>query len=248
MNQNIRKLLWLPLLLCLLLTGCVRYDVDINFAGQYRGEIVQQIQLSKQLTSFSQSEAENWLDSIEKRGQKLQGRTRRSPQGILVTIPFNSGQELTEKFNTFFNRTQANSSVATDSLDMLKLSASLTLEQSNLLLFQRNRLILNGDLRALGVLSEQGNLIVSPGSLVNLKFSLTTPLGGRSVSELPFEVRDDNQLVWQLQPGQINYIEAVFWVPNYLGLGAVGITLLVLLGFYGKYRHFPWTTPAQTSP
>ncbi len=44
------KRLFLPLILSLLvlLTGCVRYDVGINFDEQHHGEIVQHIRLAKQ--------------------------------------------------------------------------------------------------------------------------------------------------------------------------------------------------------
>ena len=234
---------FLPIICCLLigLTGCVRYDVGIDFDGQYRGAIVQHIELGKQLTSFSQTEVENWLDSIERRTQQLQGQTQRSPQAVTVTIPFNSGQELVTKFNDFFNPTQ--NYPATKDLDVLKLNSAMALQQGNWLVFQRNRLSLNADLRALGVLSEQGNLIVSPGSLIDLEFSLNTPWGARSVAVdtvTPVVRTEGNQLTWQLQPGQINLIEAVFWLPNPLGIGAVAIALLMVVGFWVKYRRFPW--------
>ena len=239
------KFLVILLALCLLvLPGCVRYEVGVNFEGQYRGTIIQHVKLG-QLTSLNQSEADNWLDSIEDRAQRLQGRTQRTPQEIIVTIPFSSGQELVSKFNGFFNSTQSAPLLTqTDTLDVLKLDSVMSLKQSNLLLFQRNRLRLNIDLRALGVLSEEGNLIVSPGSLIDLEFGIRTPLGVRSTkaTTVPEQQVDSSQLVWQLQPGQINAIEAVFWLPNALGIGTVAIALLVILGFYLKYRRFPWVT------
>ena len=91
-----------PLLCCLLflLTGCVHYDVGINFDNQHHGVIVQHIKLGEQLTTLSEKDAQKWLNSIAKRTQKLQGKVKSvSPQEIIVTVPFNNGQELVTKFN-----------------------------------------------------------------------------------------------------------------------------------------------------
>ena len=66
----------LLLLLSLGLGGCVRYDLGINFTEQHYGEIVQHIQLSQQLTTLSQSEADKWLASLESRAKALRGYTR----------------------------------------------------------------------------------------------------------------------------------------------------------------------------
>lgn len=52
------RVLWVLLLASLLLSGCVKYDVGINFQGQHHGAIVQQIKLGEQLTSFSNSQAQ----------------------------------------------------------------------------------------------------------------------------------------------------------------------------------------------
>lgn len=231
-------------LLLTLLTGCVRYDVGINFDSQYQGAIVQYIKIGEQFTSFNQSEAKKWLTSIENRTKELDGRIdRTSPQEITVTIPFGNGRDLVEKFNNFFNPNTSNKykAVSPDGLDLVQLNSQMSLNQTNLLLFERDRLNLNVDLRALGVLSSQGKIIVSPGSLIDLKFQLNTPLGGRSINNgdaLSAE-KLGNRLVWQLQPGQINHIEAAFWVPSPLGIGTVAIALLMVAGFYLKYKRLP---------
>ena len=113
------------------------------------------------------------------------------------------------------------------------------MKQSNWLFLEQNRLNLEVDLRALGVLSNQGNIIISPGSLVDLEFVLNAPWGLKNImSDAPVS-QGVNQLIWSLKPGQINTIEASFWVPSYLGLGTVGIILFMLAGFYLKYRRFP---------
>ncbi|MGH8002383.1 MAG: DUF3153 domain-containing protein [Brasilonema sp.] len=253
MNKKI-----LPFAFCLLifLTGCVRYDVGINFDDQHQGEIVQHIKLGQQLTALSQAEANNWLESVERRARQLQGKSQHiSPQEIVVTIPFNNGQELATKFNQFFNPNPQKSpqSIKRDNLDLVQLNSELSLQQSNLLLLERNQLSLNVDLRALGVLSNQGNIIVSPGSLIDLDFILNTPWGAKNIINevsLTPEIRNGgHQLVWHLQPGQINTIEAIFWLPSFLGLGTLIIVLLMLAGFYLKYKRFPWSKePVITVP
>ena len=241
----------LPFAFCLLifLTGCVRYEVGVNIESQNHGAIVQHIKLGEQLTSFSQSEAKKWLSSIESRAQQLQGKIKRvSPQEIEVTIPFSNGKELASKFNQFFNSNlqEASPSVKVEDVDLVKLNSEMSLNQSNLLLLERDRLSLSVDLRALGVLSNQGKIIVSPGSLVDLEFGLNAPWGASSIVGENFlspEVRNGgHQLVWQLQPGQINYIEAVFWLPSPLGMGTIVIVLLILAGFWVKYKRFPGVT------
>lgn len=244
----------LPLILGLVvfLGGCVRYEVGVNFVHQHRGEIVQHIQLAQQLTNLSQAEVQKWFASIESRAKQEKGKTQRvSPREIVVTIPFSNGLELVDKFNHFFNpNPQGTSGIAEgEGLDLVQLNAQMSLQQSNWLLGERDRLSLKVDLRALGVLSHQGNIIISPGSLIDLEFGLNVPWGGRSLAgenALTPEVREGgNQLAWQLQPGQINKIEAVFWVPSPLGIGSVIIALLMVAGFYLKYGRFPGVARAK---
>lgn len=238
--------------LLVFLTGCVRYEVGINFDDQHHGAIVQHISLSKQLTTLSQAEATQWLNSVEQRAKKLQGKTEHiSPQEIAVTIPFSNGQELASKFNQFFHEKSQTPSQPSksDDLDLLQLTSELSFNQSNWLLAERDRLQLNIDLRALGVLSNQGNIIVSPGDLIDLDLILNAPWGARATTTAGFlapEIGEGgHQLVWHLQPGQINTLEAVFWLPSFLGLGTVAIILLMLAGFYLKYKRFPGVAPAS---
>lgn len=242
----------LPFIFCLLtlLTGCVHYDVGVNFQDQHHGTIVQRIELSEQLTNFSQEESEKWLKSIETRTRGLQGRIKRiSPQEIVVTIPFSNGQELVEKFNKFFN--PSSQAVANpqqgDAIDLVQLKSEISFEQSNLLLVERNKLHLDVDLRALGVISKQGNIIVSPGSLVDLEFTLNTPWGATSSGVSPEKRDGGHQLVWKLEPGQIDRIDAVFWVPSPLGLGTIGIIVLIVAGFYLKYKRLPLSVRSEVS-
>lgn len=242
-----KKYFLLCLSLVIFLSGCVRYDVGLDFSHQHQGAIVQHIKLGQQLTSFSQVEGNEWLNSIEKRARKLQGKTKRiSPDEIVVTIPFANGQDLVDKFNQFFNSVIPQNGAQeqkSDAIDLLKLNSTIAVKQSNFLLAERNILDLTVDLRSLGVMSEGGQLIVSPGSLVDLEFVVNTPWGATTVADegiLTPEVREEGkQLAWKLQAGEINHLETVFWLPSPIGIGTLGIMLLIIAGFYLKYKRFP---------
>ena len=93
LGQRLRplRLLCSMIFASLLLSGCVHYDVGVHFDHPNHGEIVQHIKLGERLWSFSGESATEWLNSIERRAQELQGKTRRSNQEITVTIPSTMG-------------------------------------------------------------------------------------------------------------------------------------------------------------
>jgi hypothetical protein len=239
-------ILWVVLLISLLLSGCVNYDLGINFDNPNRGEFVQHIKLEEKLTSFSGDSVYEWLNSIERRARKLEGKTRRvSKEEVFVSIPFSSGQELQAKFNKFFqpNGNQTSQSVESESKSELpKIESNLLVFQNNFLLLVRNRLIYDLDLRSLALISSNGNVLANPGSILNLDFSLNTPWGARNVEKtenvIPPE-KKGHQLVWKLKPGKLNHIEVVFWLPSPLGIGTLLIILFVWAGFYLRYTFMP---------
>ncbi len=252
------RTLFTILLSALLLSGCVQYDLGVNFEGEHRGEIVQHIKLGEQLTSFSSATAQEWLNSIEQRARQLQGKTQRvSQQEIIVKIPFYTGEELEEKFNQFFNPIQKSAQTADTAANLPDIKSSLSVSQSNLIFFVRNQLIYDLDLRSLGVLSDSDKIIISPGSLFDLEFSLKTPWGARNIDTdahavSPAISHHGQQLVWMLQPGQLNHLEVVFWLPSPLGIGALIIILFVAGGIFLKNKVFPGKTTtkhrAEASP
>lgn len=241
------RLLWIILLAALLLSGCVQYDVGVTFANPNRGEIVQQIKLGERLTSFSGDSVQEWLNSIERRARQLQGKVKRiSSQEIIVKIPFNNGAELESKFNEFFNPTNQKKSqpALNQPTELPNINSRMSLNQNNLLLLIRNRLSYDLDLRSLALIATNGNIQLSPGSLLEFEFSLNTPWGARSMEQVATAVHPESydkghQLVWQLQPGQLNHVEAVFWLPNPLGIGTLLIILLVVAGIYLRYQFMP---------
>jgi hypothetical protein len=241
------RLVWLMILASLLLSGCVQYQVGVNFDNPNHGEIVQHIKLGERLTSFSGDSAQEWLNSIERRARQLQGKAKRlSDQEVTVTIPFNNGAELEAKFNGFFNPTgkKTSESVQSPTSELPDINSQMRLTQNNLLLLVRNRLSYDLDLRSLSLISTNGNLLVSSGSVLDFEFSLNTPWGARSVEQAENSIHPEiyqrgRQLVWKLQPGEINHVEAVFWLPSPIGIGTVVIILFVAAGIYLRYKFMP---------
>ncbi|MBE9213438.1 DUF3153 domain-containing protein [Plectonema cf. radiosum LEGE 06105] len=234
------------LLASLLLSGCVDYDLGVNFNNANYGEFVQQIKLGEKLTSFSGDSVYEWLDSIERRAKELEGKAKRiSQEQIIVTIPFSNGKELQQKYNTFFNsknNSKSRSNKAESASELPKIESNLQLSQSNFLLLVRNRLIYDLDLRSLALISTKGNVLTNTDSILDLEFSLKAPWGANSIKTTEDSIeplKNKKQLSWQLKPGQLNHIEAVFWLPSPVGIGTLLIVLFVILGFYLRYSFMP---------
>jgi hypothetical protein len=140
------------------------------------------------------------------------------------------------------------SKLAEYSSDLPKIESNLLLFQNNFLLLVRNRLVYDLDLRSLALISNNGNVLTNTASILDLDFSLKTPWVARNIqsaNSLSPE-RQPNQLVWQLTPGELNHIEAVFWLPSPLGIGALLIILFVWGGFYLRYTFMPAPSPKLT--
>ncbi|MBD2075557.1 DUF3153 domain-containing protein [Phormidium sp. FACHB-592] len=232
--------LWLMLLLSLLLSGCVRYDVGVRFDSANGGEFVQHIQIEERLKQFSGGTAQQWLALIKERTQRLGGRLEQLPDDdLLVTIPFTSSGELQTKFNQFVSPLENDSPTVAAAIALPPVVSRFTIATSNLLLVERNHLRYDLDLRSLGVLSSSGSVLLSPASLLGLEFRLYTPWGAKSIVSAnvnqPDSERSGKTLVWQLVPGALNHLEVVFWLPSPLGFGTLVIVLLVVVGRYLKY-------------
>lgn len=240
----------LILMVCvaLLMTGCVRYDVGINFQDQTHGQIVQNIQLGQRLTSFGDDVLDEWLSSINQRVKQLEGTTKRiSKQELLVTIPFYNGADLEKKFNQFFNpiELKGKKSKKNSEPELPQFASTFKIEQNNWFLALRNHINLELDLRSLALVSTPENVLVNSGNLLELQFALTTPWGAKIPEPVPFSEigsssvltnvqQQGKQIIWKLKPGEINQLEAIFWVPSWIGIGTGVIILLVGLGSYLK--------------
>jgi len=237
-----RALVSLLLILMVFLTGCVRYDVGIDFQNQHRGEIIQNINLAPQLSRLSQKEVQEWIDSLQKRAENLNGKLENiSENSFRVIIPFSNGQELSNKFNQLYHQQTRREKKQSDKIDLVNLDAQMSIEQTNLLLLERNLMNFTVDLRGLGVVSQEGNIIVSSGSLLDLNLGITSPLMVQLIQQNAQISKKNNELIWHLQPGQINQLEVICWVPSYLGIGGALIILLFFGGYYLKYKRIPGT-------
>jgi Protein of unknown function (DUF3153) len=223
------------------LSGCVKYDTGINFSSLNYGEIVEHIQLGEQLNSFSQQAVRAWIASIEQRTKLAQGQIERlSDRELKVIIPFNNAQELVTKIDQYFNRDLTNSQ------SIPKFNAHIQINQNNFLVVVRNHLIYDVDLRSLSPKTTNANITAEAADFVDLNFSLQSSWGVSNINGTSDVVgvkkMNGNRVNWQLKPGQLNHIDAIFWLPNSLGIGGILVIIISLTGYYLKYRQLPGKT------
>ncbi len=230
--HNFLKRLVLLASLLLALTGCVQYDTTVNFQSFNAGELVQHITLDRQFYQLNHSAIDTWLKSIEQRTHQLRGQVQKiSDRELNVVIPFRTAAELTRKFNQFF----ASVGAASQQENQQLLGSKLVVTQNNFLLASRHQLTYDLDLRSLA--TDRQVTSGSAGDPANqqnldLKFAL----------HVPSFVSNQNGR-WQLQPGQVNHLSTVFWLPNPIGIGGLLIIFLVAIGYFIKSKLSPVTAP-----
>jgi Protein of unknown function (DUF3153) len=213
----------LMLVLTLGLTGCLEAETNIQFDSPQHGQVVQQIQLGSQLAA-----AQGWLNQLETQARKLGANVQRpSRQTLSIVLPFTNAEDLETKFN------QLVTPPATS--DLPPIVAHLQVSTSNLLLFQRNRLVYDIDLTPLGLPAMNGDETSNSGNDLglDLNFGVAGPwvAGGQSAQ------KSGGQARWDLQPGQQNRIVATLWMPSPIGLGAAVIVgLVVATTYYQRQR------------
>lgn len=255
-----RRLLWIVLISFFLLSGCVRYDVGIQFSDSNHGSITQRIRLDNQVTGVSRATALIWLNQLAQQAEQIGGQARQpSEQELLITIPFHNVKDLNHKFDGFFQAVTdvhlVSQKARQNQLPVTPVS-QFDLQTHNLFLWQWQRLTYDLDLRSLSTISTLTNtkaFLIDPQDLLRLEFTLNTPWGARSgqppdqssstnpspQSLTPFSRRQGKQLVWTLKPGTVNHLEAVFWLPNPIGIGTTLIVVTVLLGMFLKAWNHP---------
>ncbi len=215
--SNFLKRLVLLATLLLTLTGCVQYDTTVNFQSFNAGELVQHITLDRQFYQLNQSALDIWLQSIEQRTQKFHGQVQKiSDRELTVVMPFRTATELVNKFNQFF------------ASDKQLLASKLAVTQNNFLVASRHQLTYDLDLRSLAADSPVTGSLKSAQDQVkqlDLQFALNVPPG-----------MNNHDGRWQLQPGQVNHLRTVFWLPNPIGIGSLIIILFVAIGYVIKSK------------
>ncbi len=185
---------------CVLMTGCVDYQLGIQVDSPNHGQITQRIRLD----NYTNSTAQAFLQQVRKQTRSVQGSFQSlSPQESLITVPFYNAKDLEHKFNRFFQNS------ANTASDLPAIVSNLKIAQSNWLLVEHDRLTFDLDLKSLG-LQGTGDF-ADPSKLFNLKMAV-------------------NDRSWDLSPGKLNQIETDFWMPLPLGWGTMAIALVVAVG------------------
>ncbi|PSN15058.1 hypothetical protein C7293_08985 [filamentous cyanobacterium CCT1] len=253
-------LLWLPLLL----SGCLRYDLTLRFDHHTHGQIVQTIDLSDRAAALAQPTLEPWLEELRARSRPLGGQLRQAPQTVTLTVPFGTARDLSDRFQQLFaaapdltqpednpvaSLTVTDSSALPAGSTYLQLPGwgpvpfELGLEQTSWVFVSRTHLTYALDLSDLPVRGSING--EDTPAWADLRFRLQVPWGLAQLAPTatPPLSQDATGAVWQLQPGQTTRIDAVFWLPNAIALGTLGIVALVLGGYGLRYRVFK---PAKT--
>lgn len=258
-QQTVRKfvklrLLWIILVAFLLLSGCVRDDVNLSFRDANHGTLTQRVRVSSRLVGISQVAADLWLEKLIEQTAQMGGKVQHpSERDWLLTMPFHSVQDLGQKFKQLQGLVERQSGQPSS----LKPVSNLQITTNNLIIWQRHHLSYDLDLRSLGVLPTVNNkatILIDPNDLLVLEFELKTPWGARLPKDRPAETRLPNiyrkgrQLVWTLKPGEANHLEAVFWLPSSVGIGGGLIAGLVLVGMFLKAWISPASQPVAAAP
>ncbi|MGD1939687.1 MAG: DUF3153 domain-containing protein [Leptolyngbyaceae cyanobacterium] len=219
----------------LLLTGCLQYDLELQFDSQTHGQLVQQLHWRGGAIAAN-SELQQWLAVLSDRTQQVGGRTRwLSDNAFEIVIPFSNGRALETKFNQFFSPDATTTTFTLPAGEPIR--AELTLQQGNRVVAIDNHLKLQVDLTAVPDLATTGLPLLQGQQLLEGHVTLLAPwVRWQSLS--PGESPTDElatQATWSLVPGEVNEFEADFWVPSPIGIAAVIILLFVLLGYGVKY-------------
>jgi hypothetical protein len=223
------------LLTLVLLTGCFQYDLDIQFDSQTHGQIVQHLHWATPSTlppEQLQTWRERWVSQIQSVGGQVQWTNATT---VTVTVPFNNGVDLEQRFNQLFDHPPG-SGLGLPSGE--NVTANLKLTQGNWIFAIHNHLRLSLDLSAIPTGKMLGAPVLQGVELLSGYVKLTTPWGlnrlgagadGLLAHSLLPEREQTHQ--WQLRPGIVNQVEADFWVPSPIGIGAAAIALFVALGY-----------------
>ncbi|MCX5965336.1 MAG: DUF3153 domain-containing protein [Cyanobacteria bacterium] len=150
----------LLLFCCMMLTGCVDYQLGVNLDSPHQGSITQTIHIANEANPTAQA----LLKQIQQQTRSVQGLYQVvSKQDVSVTIPFHTVKELETKFNRFFR-------VEDSGTPLLAIISNLKVTQVNAVLFERDRLAFDIDLSALAINGTQG--FVDPDQLFNLSLTV----------------------------------------------------------------------------
>ena len=186
------------LLLPILLSGCLRYDLTLRFDHHTHGQILQTMELSDRGVPLAQPTLAPWLEDLKARSRPLGGQLSQGPQTVILAVPFGTAADLVQRFTQVF-------AVAESAPDAVP-GATTGVQDGNAL--------------------SQG-----PGPHLELAgWGVVAPPPTPPITQYA------TGATWQLQAGQLTRIDVVFWLPNAVALGTLGIVALVLGGYGLRYR------------
>ncbi len=257
---RLRSLFWRSLgllLLPLFLSGCLRYDLTLRFDHHTHGQIQQTLSLSERGTALAQPTLTPWLEDLRGRSRPLGGYLSQSDQTVTLVVPFHTAANLVDRFQQVFAAPTAEPTAATGptaavsdlALPNPELDRSLQLpgwgsvpfhlaiDQANWVLASRTHFTYVLDLQELPT-NEPNGSIAEPWADLHLRLQVPWGLAAIAPAATPPTAQDGSGATWLLQPGAITRIDVVFWLPNAVALGSLGIVALVLAGYGLRYRFF----------
>ena len=155
---------WFCLLLLMVTsTGCLRYDLGIQFDHADHGQIVQQIRLDAAPNPAFNA----WLEQLSGRVRRLGGQVRRG-ETTTLTVPFTTGEELLQRFRQMFPEDEV---IVVPQLGEVR--SHLSLQTGNYLFAVRHHLVYDLDLRDLP--AEVGAPVNLSSDWLDFHFQLKTP-------------------------------------------------------------------------
>lgn len=251
-----------------MLSGCVDYDLGITFDSQTHGTITQALHVSDRLLALNEG-ALPTFDTFSERAKQLSGKVQRLDDDTLqITLPFNNGAQLVERFNAFYDdlpepdgilvRNPAESGLLSDLPGAPNVRSHLTLQQDNFILVLRNHLTYDLQIDPTEAIANgQG---FNDIDWLTFNFSLQTPWGeieapnvekktnveknieASAARDQPDDI-EKTRATWYLAADRPHHIEAVFWVPSPIGIGGCAIALLCLFGYLVKHKLIPQFKP-----
>lgn len=211
--------LFMTMALALSLSGCVDYQLGIQFDSQTHGVLVQTLHLDPRFVALNSEVRQQWLQVFIEEAKTFSGKaTALEDDTLQVQIDFNNGADLVQKFNQLF----AEDGLMTQVPGAPPLVAHLDLTQQNRGIALLNHLHADIDLSALEADSAVGNGgALDSWRTLDLSFQIDALAGATGR--------------WPLPPGQITTIDTTFWVPSPIGIGAVVIGVLCAAGYGIRY-------------
>lgn len=241
------RMVVLPILLVLglslLISGCVQSDLTLHFDHQTRGLMTQSIRLHQGGSPLTNPTLEPWLTTLRKRVGELGGSFTQTPDQINLAVPFTTAADLEQRFIQTW--------AAIAAMDTLPISAiqplpvNLQIQQNHWLLASRNHLIWDFDLQSLRDLGGLHRGAKDQG-WASFSLRLATPWGSRVLASSPelAAISQTREVRWQLQVGELNHLDVIFWLPDLVGIGGLVIAMVVVLGYFLRYRLLA-VSPAQ---